>query len=136
MKKIVKKQKVEREPVDVTNDAMMAAEGIRLPNLKPRDVSIWTKTPSEKAKLKQAKRRDKTKFTTRWAAQPKHTCPLVSKMIFHIIPLTKGGKTTLSISSTLYDIPRILKQYKNVMFETYSWNGKTYKRSELPFWGC
>ena len=30
MKKIVKKQKVEREPVDVTNDAMMVAEGIRL----------------------------------------------------------------------------------------------------------
>lgn len=136
MKKIEKKQRAEKPAVDVMNDVMMVAEGIRLPHLKPRDLSVWTKTKAEKDKLKQAKRRDKTEFATRWSSQPKHSCPLVSKMIFHVIPTAKGEKTTLSISSTLYDIPRILKQYKDVMFETYSWNGKTYKRSELPFWGC
>ena len=135
MKKIARKQKVEREPIDVTNDAVMVAEGIRLPNLKPRDTTVWTKTPAEKAKLKQAKLRDKTEFATRWSAQPKHSCPLVSKMIFHVSP-ADGGKTTLSISSTLYDIPRILKQYSKVMYQTYSSNGKTYKRRELPLWKC
>lgn len=135
MKKITKKQRAEKPAVDVMNDAMMVAEGVRLPHLMPRDPSVWTKTKVEKNRLKQLKRRDKTGFTTRWSSRSKHSCSLVSKMIFHVIPTAKGEKSTLSISSTLYDIPRILKQYKDVMFETYSWNGKTYKRNELPFWG-
>ena len=134
MKKIARKQRVELSPVDVMNDAMMVAEGIRVPMLKPRDPSVWTKTADERRKLKIAKARDNTKFETRWVAHRKQSCPLVANMIFHVIPTDKFPKTTYSFNCPLHEIPRILKKFKKVMVGEYKWNGKTYQREQLPFW--
>ena len=45
-------KKKEDEWVDVHDEALMVALGIRNPNLEPRDPSVWTKTAKEKALLK------------------------------------------------------------------------------------
>lgn len=139
MKKIVRKpQREEREPVDVTNDAMMVAEGIRPANALPRDKSVWSKTSSEKIALRMAKARDNSKFTTRWGSKGR-SVSVVSKLTFHVVPtkelpLGTFPKTTYSFNCTLSSIQRILSGFGNAV-QQYYWNGKTYTTAELPFWG-
>lgn len=133
-KPVKKMTKVEKAPVDVQNNAMMIAEGIRLPDLKPRDPAVWTKTPEEKRLLKIAKRRDNSKFLSQWSAHPKNGFSYQAKLIFHIKPNDVFTKTTYSFDCRIHEIQAILKKFKNCIFGTYSWNGKEYDRTELPVW--
>lgn len=137
MKKIEKPKRVQQSDeelrVDVYNDAEMVALGMRVPPLAPRDPSVWTKTPSEKFILKRERARDKTEFLTRWAGKKK-SIPVYDKLIVRLHKAPKGGKNTLSIKCGQSDIPKILARYKDNVVN-YSWNGKTYTRTSLPFWG-
>lgn len=153
MKKIVSKQKEEDLKVDVTNDAEMVALGIRLPNLTPRDQSIWTKTDKEKALLKKAKHSYHGEFSSKWGFTKK-PIPVYAKLIVTIKPsksfMIKDSETGKNLYKTTFshkcgqsDIPAILSKYVEEdrklkvaypLVVKYSWNGKTYGPKELPFW--
>jgi hypothetical protein len=130
------KEKNNSEWVDVHNDALMVSLGIRQPNLQPKDMSVWTKTPREKKILKVLRKRYKNSIKTKSMYIPK-TIPVYDKLIVQIKP-TKGMKTTYSHQCGQSDIPRILGNYidnkgHNLVVK-YRWLNKWYNYGILPFW--
>lgn len=142
-KKVSKKSvQSESDFVDVHNDALMVALGIRHDILDPRDENVWVKTPNEKRILKNAKhssREDDDHFSV----IPNQFIPVWGKLVIYLKKNNKYPKTTYSTECWQNDIASILSKYQAYNKKTessssvilkYSWNGKTYKLGTLPFW--
>ena len=136
--------------IDVHDHDLMVYLGMQQPYYEGRDPSIWTKTPKEKALLKQMKARCTTILPSRWPA-PDKVIPIASKLIIRVRPSNKyrfidkkhniQKKTYFSKDNVLLtDIPRILAQYyvwkkdlgRQSLVISYIWNGKKYNYGELP----
>lgn len=124
--------------VDVMNDTEMVGLGIRVAPRVPRDPNVWTKSSSEKFILKREKARQKNEFLTRWTGKRK-SIPVYGKLVVNLKKVSNSSRLTLSFECGQSDIQRILSQFRINDSETnvkkYSWNGKTYAYTELPFWG-
>ena len=140
-----KKKKKELPPVNCRDEVEMIALGYRNP-LKPRDTSVWTKTKTEKALIKKAKRIFKGyEFSTSWSSK-KHPIPCYDKLIIQIYKngdfLAKNGykcsHTTFSFNCGQSDIPYLLSKFVdskgNSIVKWYKFNGKQYTSDELPFY--
>lgn len=122
--------------VDVHNDSLMVSLGIRLPNVEPRDMSVWTKTAKEKKEVRKMRNKHKNDYITGGIKEPK-SIPVVAKLIVQIYGKI-GNKTTFSYTCTQSNIPNILSKFVDdsgkSIIRYYKWNGKTYKPGTLPFW--
>lgn len=133
------------EPVNVHDELQMIELGYRNP-LKPRDLSVWTKTPTEKKILKKTKRLYKNyEFSSSWAYS-KAPIPVYGKIIIQLDKKASkyfkinNGAFTLSISCGQSDINSILGRYivsdrgeTFSLVNKYKWNGTWYSSEELPF---
>lgn len=146
------KSPIKVERVNVYNDAEMVSLGIRLPKLTSRDSSVWSKTLSEKERLRDVRKSFKTKFVSGYKTSNK-SIPVYSKLIVYIKPSDNftifDKKTGKTFNQTVFshkckqsDIPVLLSKYKEKdpnfgdysLVIKYSWNGKTYSPKDLPFW--
>lgn len=118
-------------PIDVSNKELMIKEGLHPPHAHVRDESVWTKTPKEKAALKKAKNRTKTKFGGWVGDSNSKSIPVQSKLIVY-----PKGEPSISHKCIQSKIPAILAEYRKQgrYINKYSWNGKTYNPNELPIW--
>lgn len=119
-------------PVDVTNKELMVKENLHQPPAHVRDESVWTKTPKEKAALKKAKARTKSKFAGGWVGESSNkVIPVAGKLIIY-----PKGESCISHNCNQDRIPRILARYRaeGRYINKYSFNGVTYSPTELPFW--
>lgn len=129
------------EWVDVHDDALMVELGIHLPNVKPIDPAIFSKTDAEKELLAKYRKMFKGKMTGNNISNK--NIPIYGKLIITIVPdkefmmVNKNKetvcKTTWSYQCGQADIPRILSKFGPLVVK-YSWLGKEYDRKKLPFW--
>ena len=129
--------------VNVHDDALMISLGLRLPKRVPRDPSVWTKTPKEKAVLKKYKDQDTTTFVCKGVAKFK-PIPVYDKCIlqlkksdkYTVFDNTLGRRvpqTVISIQCSQSDIPNLIAKYKDVLVK-YHWNGRDYLPNQIPYW--
>ncbi len=128
--------------VDVHDDALMVELGIRQPNATPRDKTVWTKTPNEKRILRNMRnsvRKEKIHFYT----VPNKSIPVWDKLIIYLKKNKTFPNTTYSTKCWMHEIGDILSMYNQYNKKTdfydnlvvkYSYNGKTYKPEERPYW--
>lgn len=95
-----------------------------------RDPDVWTKTPKEKKALKSLRKLYKKKMYFH-IAPPKHI-PVYGTLIVQLKKNNKFPNTTYSMKCWQHEIGGILEYYGTVA--KYSYNGKTYKPEERPFW--
>ena len=130
MKKENKNQK-DSTWVDIHNDQLMREMGIiRTLPVVPRDPSVWTKTANERRILRAAKnyyRNEDSHFHT----SPIKSIPVRDRLVIYLKKNKEFPKTTYSIECWQHDIPNILSKYP---VAKYSYGGRTYATSELPFW--
>lgn len=107
-------KKRETPPIDVKNDELMVAEGLRPAVVKPRDPSVWTKTKDEKEFWKSLPR---VKYCN-WMP-PAYVHAAKGKLIVY----SKENRTS-SHNCMISDIPEILSNFSKII--KYSWNGITY----------
>lgn len=129
--------------IDVHDDDVMREMGFFRPfNQKPRDPSVWTKTPYERKLLKKMKSRT-PKGDNHFHSAPIKHIPIRAKLIIQLNKNRVFDKTTYSTTCWQHEIPYILMNYNVVDHRTgdaisavkwYNWNGKKYSRCELPFW--
>lgn len=127
--------------VDVHDDALMIELGIRPPALAPKDPSVWTKTPYERRMLRSYRRIHKGKMHTGVAKiKP---IPVRAKLIIQLKSNKKFPYSTYSTVCNMHEIGNILLRYRQWNKRTgfseslvlkYSYNGRTYKPEERPFW--
>ena len=84
-------KKSERPPINLANDEECVREGVRLPKLQARDISLWTKTPKEKKLLKTFRRTIKASFVG-WSA-PKSESKFCGTLIVHVKDFPKTTYT-------------------------------------------
>ena len=129
------------EWVNVHDDELMVELGIRLPNLAPKDPSVWTKTPHEKKMLKSLRRTHKGRI--HFYSVPRKSIPVRAKLIVQLKKNKNFPNTTYSTECWQHEIEDILLNYyaKNsktgyneCLVSKYIYNGKTYVPSESPFW--
>ena len=133
--------------VDIKNDELMVKFGLRQPVLEPRDESVWRKSPNEKRLLKVLRNSIKDKGRT--STIPMKSIPVRSKLIIYLENNNVYPNTTISTECWQHEIGEIISNYmivdrknskkdktvyKNIVMK-YSWNGKTYRNNQLPFWG-
>lgn len=127
--------------VNVRDDELMIALGIRPPHLIPRDPSVWTKTPREKKLLKSLRKIHKGRIY--FHSIPRKSIPVRAKLIVQLKKNKKFPYTTYSTECWQHEIGDILFRYyqtnKNTGFSEslvskYIYNGKTYSPNERPFW--
>lgn len=128
--------------VDVHDDALMVELGIRLPNVAPRDKSVWTKTPNEK-RLLRAARNSVKKEKIHFHSIPKRSIPVRAKLIIQLRKNRRFPNTTYSTECWMHEIGDVLSLYRQYnkkiscyenLVVKYSYNGKTYSPGERPFW--
>lgn len=113
--------KHESDWVDVNDDALMVKLGIRYPNAAPRDPSVWTKSPKEKALLKKL-RNHKSGLLAKGGSFEKYEplfkytlCVTIAKndkfMQFDKKLKRRVFKTTFSHKCYKKEIPFILNRY-------------------------
>lgn len=136
------REKERMDAVDVTNNEEMVREGIRVPDLKPRDQSLWSKTAKERAEWKQHRRVKPPMYN--WPA-PDKSINLpgllviytrgMNAMVYNRKRKTLMPKNTFSHKCIVSDIQYLLNKYVSDTSEVikYSWNGKTYAPGNLPF---
>ena len=116
-------KKKEDEWVDVHNEALMVALGIRNPDLEPRDPSVWTKTSKEKSLLKRL-RNSKGGILVRGSSFVKYEPLFKYKLIITIKKddrfmtydktlKRKVHKTVFSHTCYPKEVPFILNKYYN-----------------------
>lgn len=130
--------------IDVHDDDVMREMGLFRPfDLTPRDESVWTKTPQEKRMLKKVRRSCKNK-DMHFHDVPKKVKKVRCKLIINLFKNKHFSKTTYSTECWQHEIPTILAKYhvtdrktgySKSIVRKYSWNGKTYNPTDLPFWG-
>lgn len=129
--------------IDIHNDDVMREMGlIRSYVQVPRDKSVWTKTPYEKRILK--KYRHSCKKDMHFHAIPRKPIRVRSKLIINLLKNKQFSKTTYSIECWQHEIPEILAKFQIVnrkagystsVVRKYSWNGRTYGPTDLPYRG-
>ena len=129
---------------NVHDDNEMREMGFLRPfNQTPRDKGVWTKTPYEKRILKRMRHSYKG-GDTHFHSVPRKTIRVRCKLIVNLFKNEHFGKTTYSTKCWQHEIPEILARYQVTNNKTkqsasvvrkYSWNGRTYSPSELPFGG-
>ena len=144
-----KKKQKKIEPVNCRDEQEMISLGYRNP-LVPRDKSVWTKTPKEKAVLKRVKRLFKNyEFGSSWGFH-KRAIPCYGKLRVEIYKNANFCKRNgYPVSHLTYvfncgqsDIPYLLSKFiiRNKKDETinlvrrYKWNGQYYSPDTLPFY--
>ena len=130
--------------INVHDDDVMREMGFFRPfNQAPRDESVWTKTPYERRILKKVHSTKKGK-DMHFHTIPKKIIRVRCKLIINLYKNKWFPKTTYSTECWQHEIPEILAKYRVTNSKTgystsvvrkYSWNGKTYNPSDLPFWG-
>lgn len=127
--------------IDVHDDDVMREMGFFRPfDQKPRDPSVWTKTPYERRMLKKMKHTT-PKGDSHLNNVPIKHIPVRAKLIIQLKKNKKFDKTTYSTECWQHEIPFILENYQvdgkdraiNLV-RWYNWNGKKYLPNELPFW--
>lgn len=130
--------------IDVHDDKVIQEMGLMRTNpVVPRDKTVWSKTSAERRNLQKAKDSEK-KREMRFSTFPIKHVPIKDKLIIYLYKNSVYPKTTYSAVCWQHEIPFILSKYVKVNFKLntatnlvakYSFNGKTYSRNELPFWG-
>ena len=137
----MKKNKEEKDPVDVNNDGQMVALGLRNPKAFERDPSVWSKTDEERKSLSYFK----SMFdfnSSKWAA-PQYKVGTPDKLIVYLKGFKRVEKaafqkqqprTTMSHTCVRSEIKDILASYKKqgLQIVKYVWQGKTYGPDEVP----
>lgn len=128
--------------VDIHDANLMIQLGMHPCFLKPKDSSVWTKTDSEKKRLKVLRKR--FKGSMHFHSVPTRPIPVRAKLIIQLKKNKKFPNTTYSTICNMHQISEVLSTFcqedptthimENVVAK-YSYNGKTYSPSELPFWG-
>ena len=130
--------------IDVNDDNVMREMGFFRPFIQaPRDESVWTKTSYERRILR-GMRHSCSKEEMQFHAVPEKFIEVPGKLIIQLKKNKVYPKTTYSTKCWQSDIPSILAKYVITNYKRnttesavskYTWNGKTYYPSELPFWG-
>lgn len=128
--------------VDIHDTNLMVQLGMHPCFLKPKDPNVWTKTESEKKHLKALRKR--FKGAMHFHSIPTRPIPVRAKLIIQLKKNKKFPNTTYSTICNMHKISEILSTFfqenptthiMESVVAKYSYNGKTYKSSELPFWG-
>lgn len=127
--------------IDIHDEELMIAFGIHPQMLASKDSSVWTKTEQERKLLKKYRSEHKGKMHI--GTPPKREIPVKAKMIVQLKKNKKFKHTTYSkvcymdqiddVLSSFYELDNRTKLPVNVVLK-YSFNGKTYKPNERPFW--
>ena len=127
--------------VDVHDEALMVKLGIHPRPATPRDPSIWTKSKQKKEILRTLRRIHKGKMHL--GTPCNNAIPVRDKLIIQLKKNKHFLYTTYSIVCYMHQIGDILnffsfwdqqnKTMVNVVAK-YTFNGKTYKPNERPFW--
>lgn len=130
--------------IDVHDDDVMREMGLFRPfDQTPRDESVWSKTPQEKRMLKKVRHSCKDR-DMHFHSIPRKPIRVRCKLIINLFKNKHFNKTTYSTECWQHEIQEILAKYhvlnrKTGYYESvvrkYSWNGKTYNPTDLPFWG-
>ena len=127
--------------VDVHNDALMVKLGIHPHSATPRDPNIWTKSKQEKKILKTLRSSNKGKM--HFGIAPRKEIPVRAKLIVQLKKNKQFPHTTYSIICGMHQIGDILNFFYQLdrknqvavnVVAKYTFNGKTYKPNERPFW--
>lgn len=130
--------------IDVHDDDVMRAMGLWRPyNQKPRDPSVWTKTPAERRLLKKLRHTWKG-LDMHFHSVPRKRGVVRAKLIIQLLRNNIFPKTTYSQECWNTEVGDILRKfmvtdpktgYEESAVAKYSFNGKTYGPKELPFCG-
>lgn len=114
--------------VDVSNDVLMVSFGLRKPMQIPRDPNVWTKTAKQKA---EARIVSHMSAPTGCCISSSPSIPMRGKLIIYTeLDSNKVKSHTCGMSS----VSSILSKYAGMKIKKYSFNGKTYRATELPQW--
>ena len=128
--------------IDVHDDNVMREMGFFRPyDQKPRDPSVWTKTPYERRILKSVRHL----FKGDWHCPsiPRKSIPIRAKLIIQLNKNDEFDKTTYSTQCWMHEIGDILSRYivrnrvtglADNLVRWYTFNGKKYAPNERPFW--
>lgn len=130
--------------INVHDDDVMREMGFFRPfNQASRDESVWTKTPYERRILKKMRHSCKS-GDMHFHSVPKKVMRVRCKLVINLFKNKRFSKTTYSTECWQHEIPEILAKYhvtdrktgySTSIVRKYSWNGKIYNPSDLPFWG-
>lgn len=130
--------------IDVHDDDVMREMGFLRPfNQTPRDESVWTKTPYERRILKKVRHSCKGE-DMHFHLTPKKVIRVRGKLVINLLKNKRFRKTTYSTECWQHEIPEILAKYcvtnrktgySTSIVRKYSWNGKAYNPSDVPFGG-
>lgn len=130
-------QITENSVINVYDDELMINLGIRPPHIIPRDIEVWAKTSYEKRVLRSE--RCKHKERIHFHSVPRESIPVRAKLIIYLKKNKKFPNTVYSTECWQHEIGDILLNYiddkkSELLVTKYSYNGKTYKPEERPFW--
>lgn len=121
--------------INIRDDEEMIANGLnRSRAQQPRDPNVWTKTNYEKKQLRKVRCH---KSIGHFMEIPIKEIPFRDKLIVYLVKNKFFDKTTLSFECFQHEISRILSKFntnKGSLVLKYSWNGRTFKPTELPVW--
>lgn len=134
-----KNYKNEEGWVDVHDSELMIALGIHPPYMNERDPNVWCKSNYERKILKSLRR---SSPSLRCSSIPKKSIPVRAKLIIRLVKNDIYPNTTYSTECWMHEIGDIIQNYfrttkvglKECLIDTYSYNGKTYRPHERPFW--
>lgn len=124
--------------VDVHDEELMIKLGIHPPKFQSIN---FTKSPKEKKAL--ANVRNSCKGKMHWGGVSHRSIPVKAKLIIQLEKNKRFPNTTYSTICYQHQIPEILSKYVATNKKTglvrsivskYSYNGRTYRPNELPFW--
>ena len=127
--------------VDVHDAALMIELGIHPHPATPRDSSVWTKSKQEKKILRTLRCAHKGKMYL--GTSPRKVIPVQDKLIVQLKKNKRFPYTTYSTICYMHQIGDILNFFYQQDRQTktainvvakYTYNGKTYKPNERPFW--
>lgn len=127
--------------VDVHNSALMIELGIHPRMETPRDSSVWIKSKQEKKILRTLRCAYKGKM--HMGCTLKKSTPVYAKLIIQLKKNKHFPHTTYSTICGMHQIGDVLSFFSRWDRQTktsvnivakYSYNGKTYKPNELPYW--
>ena len=123
---------MKQDSVDVHNDELMIALGVRNPVLVGRDQGVWNKSKKEKKALREARNLHKSKM--HFNSSYSKSIPVRDKLIIQLKKNKVFPFTTYSVVCNMSDIQNILNYFGHTIVSKYYFNGKTYGPYEQPYW--